>query len=301
MKDKIIVVADDEQSVRAIVSRGLADRAKKIIETEDGTGALAVSRAHRPDLVILDIRMPGLSGHDVCHALRADPETADIPILMLTGLKGGLPPAASASAGADDHLGKPFEISELLRRAEALMDRAPRRAPRPEDAVRLARVCAWCGADLGQGELSAAPIVSHGICLDCAFNMNAELGLKLKEYLDGLKTPVVVMQSDTTVVGANKAAEDALGKKSSDALGMRLGDVFQCKNARLPGGCGRTVHCGGCALRTTVEETLRTGKSREKVPAFLNETDQKVMMHISTEKVGGVVLLRVDGVEADGR
>ena len=76
--------------------------------------------------------------------------------------------------------------------------------------------------------------------------------------------------------------------------------MFECAYARLPEGCGGTVHCSGCAIRRSVYETYETGESRNNIPATLrcdlNNPSHDVIMHISTEKMGNVVLLRIDKV-----
>ena len=96
----------------------------------------------------------------------------------------------------------------------------------------------------------------------------------------------------------------ALLARNEPLRGLRAGDVFECANARLPGGCGRTIHCSGCTLRRTVTDTFTTGRSHVRVPAYLrrrrDEDAGAVSLLITTEKVGGVVLLRVDHVGPDG-
>jgi hypothetical protein len=85
--------------------------------------------------------------------------------------------------------------------------------------------------------------------------------------------------------------------------GAKKGEVFECEYATLPEGCGNTVRCSGCVIRTTVTETFQTGQSQEKVPACLKRTPgnlgekEKIDLLISTEKVRGFVLLRVDEME----
>jgi hypothetical protein len=94
-----------------------------------------------------------------------------------------------------------------------------------------------------------------------------------------------------------------LGKGSPEIEGHKGGDVFECAYARLPEGCGNTIHCSGCTIRRTVMETHKTGKSSLRVPATLNRNDpedpDKITLLISTEKIADVVLLRIDAVDTN--
>jgi hypothetical protein len=108
------------------------------------------------------------------------------------------------------------------------------------------------------------------------------------------------VDSDVVVAMANKPLLSLFGKTLSQVTGQRGGDVFECAYARLPEGCGRTVHCSGCAIRRAVTETFTTGRSLQKVLAYLNRDAVtqflQLGMLISTEKVLGMVLLRVDHI-----
>jgi len=146
-------------------------------------------------------------------------------------------------------------------------------------------------------------VITHSICLECADKLYAELGIKLPIFIDGLDAPVVVVNSDGIVQTANKQAKSFLQKELAQIEGYRGGEVFQCAYARLPEGCGNTVHCSGCTIRRAVMETYQTGKSQHKRPAYLNrgtpESHRKMELLISTEKVNEVVLLRIDRVIGD--
>ncbi len=273
--EKIVVVAEKDEAIRRTIAAALSRVATRVIQTEDGTGALAVTRAHRPDLLILGAGVPGLDGAEVCRALKADPDTAGTQVLLFNGRE---------------------DARAVIARGRKLLGAARPRQPRP-GAMRMSRVCAWCGKNLGDGAPSAEPVVTHGICPDCAFDVNSRLGLEMREFLECLPQPVIVIDPDTKVAQANKAARDMLGEDAPRLRGKRPGQLFECRNAVLQGGCGKTVHCGGCALRTTVEETLRTGRSRRSVPAYVNAKDRQVVLNISTERLGKVVLLRVDEIK----
>ena len=166
----------------------------------------------------------------------------------------------------------------------------------------MRRVCAWCRKDMGQtrSEMHSEEVITHGICEACADRLFANLGKELVSFLDRLAAPVVVVDEKGSIRTANREALRLLQKERSDIEGYKGGDVFECIYAKLPEGCGQTVHCSGCTIRRTVMETWESGKSHLKRPAYLNrgtpEAYRKIHFLISTEKVGGVVLLRIDEV-----
>ena len=89
----------------------------------DGEDALAIAREDPPDLAIIDVMMPGMTGYEVCRQLRASPETASMPILVLTARGQPVDRAAALKVGADEHVAKPFEMSDLLNRVNELLKR----------------------------------------------------------------------------------------------------------------------------------------------------------------------------------
>jgi hypothetical protein len=161
-------------------------------------------------------------------------------------------------------------------------------------------LCAWCGRALGTLRSTSAsdPIITHGMCDGCLDERIKEAPSTLALFLDKLAGAVIALDLKSGIKTANRNALALLKKHISETAGHRTGDVLECANARLPGGCGKTRHCSGCIIRHTVEDTCHSGRSHVKTPAFLNNgrTDEfkKIDVVISTEKVGDVVLLRID-------
>lgn len=160
-------------------------------------------------------------------------------------------------------------------------------------------VCAWCGrmlVDEPAGEASGR--VSHGICASCLAEVSADRPRALKDFLDRLPEPVLCTGGNVDLVVANAAAERLLGRDLSAAAGMLGGDLLACAWARLPGGCGKTVHCAACAVRRTVTEVHATGRAVLHAPAWIArgtaEGGGRQRLEISAEKAGDVVLLRID-------
>ncbi|HEY3377801.1 MAG TPA: hypothetical protein VGL77_09945, partial [Armatimonadota bacterium] len=123
-------------------------------------------------------------------------------------------------------------------------------------------------------------------------------GISLKEFIDLIRFPIVVVDDDAFIQTANAAASVFTGRALPDIAPKRGGDVFQCAYAQLPGGCGKTKHCSGCAIRRSVLQTFETGIACRNVPAQLMPSDKKqaIDLLITTERVGNTVLLRIDEV-----
>ncbi len=116
-----LLVADDDPSVRQALERALRFEGYRVAQAADGADTLAQIAAKRPDLVLLDVMMPGISGLEACRRLRADGDRT--PVLMLTARDALADRVAGLDAGADDYLVKPFALQELLARVRALLRR----------------------------------------------------------------------------------------------------------------------------------------------------------------------------------
>jgi len=119
---RTVLVADDDPRLRNLLTWTLEQGHYRVVEAADGLAALEVARSVNPDLVLLDVGMPGMNGVDVCRQLRA--ENVISPILMLTGFGSEEDKIAGLEAGADDYQTKPFASKELLARVNALMRRS---------------------------------------------------------------------------------------------------------------------------------------------------------------------------------
>lgn len=124
-----ILVADDDRKLAALVRLYLERAGHSVVSVHDGKAALAECRRREPDLAVLDIMMPALDGHDVCHVLRSE---GDVPIIFLTARASEDDLVQGLGLGADDYVTKPFSPRELVARVEAVLRR---RRPEPEGAV----------------------------------------------------------------------------------------------------------------------------------------------------------------------
>jgi len=121
-----VLVADDEDDIRALVAVAVRRAGCAVVGSfADGAAALDAARTELPDLAVLDVSMPGATGLEVCSALREDPATAGIRILLLSAGASLDDVARGLAAGADAYLAKPFQISALVHQVTALTARQP--------------------------------------------------------------------------------------------------------------------------------------------------------------------------------
>jgi phosphate regulon transcriptional regulator PhoB len=119
-----ILVVEDEPDIRKLVQYNLTQEHFKVLEAEDGEQALKIVQRDKPNLLILDLMLPGLSGLELCRILRDRSDTAKLPILMLTAKAGETDRVLGLEMGADDYLTKPFSPRELVARVRAILRRA---------------------------------------------------------------------------------------------------------------------------------------------------------------------------------
>lgn len=138
---KQILVVDDEPDIRELVRYNLEHEGFAVVEAEDGERALEMIRRAQPALVVLDVMLPGASGLDICRVLRSQPQTAKLPILMLTAKSGEVERILGLEIGADDYVTKPFSPRELVARIRAVLRRSETAASdRPHDAYERGRL-----------------------------------------------------------------------------------------------------------------------------------------------------------------
>ena len=112
-KKATILIADDDPEILTMLSIRLSKKGYKVLEAADGLQTLQMARSQRPDLVLLDVMMPGKNGWEVARELRGDPSMGDIGIVMLTAIGEKVNEMTSPLYGADGYVDKPFDFGEL--------------------------------------------------------------------------------------------------------------------------------------------------------------------------------------------
>jgi hypothetical protein len=164
----------------------------------------------------------------------------------------------------------------------------------------MKRLCAWCGGELDPASAhDESETVTHGICPACSRLLEVSAPSNLQAFLDGYSEPILCVDGAGRVLAANRAFARAVDRVPEGVHGFLCGDVFSCRNAGRPGGCGRTERCLTCALRGTLDLTVGTGRGVACAKAYVirdNEdgSTSRIDLVISTELHGAVMLLRID-------
>jgi two-component system alkaline phosphatase synthesis response regulator PhoP len=123
MAEGKILIVDDEDHIRELIKFNLENNGYKIIEAADGVEALKLAKKETPELILLDVMLPGMDGYDVCKEIRKNNEISNTPIIMITAKGEELDKILGLELGADDYITKPFSVRELLARTKAVLRR----------------------------------------------------------------------------------------------------------------------------------------------------------------------------------
>ncbi|MFC8308916.1 response regulator transcription factor [Streptomyces olivaceus] len=176
---RTVLLAEDDRAIRHALERALTLEGYRVTAVADGVEALAQAHRGRPDVLVLDVMMPGADGLQVCRALRAEGDST--PILMLTALVETADRIAGLDAGADDYVVKPFDVEEVFARLRALLRRTDRTEP---DAA--AGAPGSSGSEAADAERAAPELTAEGLRVDPqarrAWRSGRELELTRTEF-----------------------------------------------------------------------------------------------------------------------
>jgi len=131
MDKKILVIEDDPATLR-LIDYSLRHEGYQVLTASNGLEGLRKVHNEEPDLIILDVMLPGMDGFEICHHLRSEPDTAQLPILMLSAKAQEIDKNTGLKVGADDYLAKPADPSEIVSRVESLLTTKKHTAPAQE-------------------------------------------------------------------------------------------------------------------------------------------------------------------------
>lgn len=155
-------------------------------------------------------------------------------------------------------------------------------------------VCSYCKKSLGDAAPFDVDETTPDLCDACDVQFDEKFRrMSLGEYLDDIREPILVVDSDGRILAANEAMAVCLGRVERRTRGLLGGEVLECAYARLPGGCGGTEHCQTCAIRRAVTRTLETGERQVRVSVHLQKCDGVVPMEVSTRRVGPAVFVTI--------
>ena len=124
LDSKNILVVEDDSDIRELISFNLKNEGHQVFEAKDGEAGIDKAREKLPDLILLDLMLPGIQGLDVCRIIKSDQETKEIPIIMVTALGQEEDIVKGLETGADDYITKPFSIKVLIARVNAVLKRS---------------------------------------------------------------------------------------------------------------------------------------------------------------------------------
>ena len=124
LDSKNILVVEDDLDIRELISFNLQNEGHQIFEAKDGEAGIDKAREKLPDLILLDLMLPGIQGLDVCRVIKSDQETKETPIIMVTALGQEEDIVKGLETGADDYITKPFSIKVLIARVNAVLKRS---------------------------------------------------------------------------------------------------------------------------------------------------------------------------------
>ena len=127
-----ILIVEDEKDIIKMLEYNLKKEGFKVNDTRDGESALEEARRGHPDIILLDLMLPGIDGLEVCKSLKNDPKTSSIPVIMLTAKSQESDKIVGLELGADDYITKPFSPRELIARIKAVLRRANDKGKLPE-------------------------------------------------------------------------------------------------------------------------------------------------------------------------
>jgi len=192
MRQSVLIVDDSPENIVLLEAVLRADCDS--YSAEDGERGLALARERKPDLILLDVMLPGMDGYDVCRALKDDPDLCDVPVIFITALDALEKETRGLDLGAVDYITKPFNLAITRLRIrnhlqlKAQRDLLERRTAELQEALKTVKqlsgllpICAWCKKirdDQGSWSQMEAYIrehseadFSHGVCPDCLKSM----------------------------------------------------------------------------------------------------------------------------------
>ena len=207
MAGESILVVDDEEDIVELVSYNLAKEGYRVTGAGSGEQALAKVRAKQPDLVLLDLMLPGLDGLEVCRVLKRDPALQHVPIIMLTAKSQDADIVAGLELGADDYVTKPFSPRVLVARVRAVLRRRSTGPPSATETIRRHGIVIHPGRHevLAQGEpieLSATEFrILHLLARRPGWVFTRD---QIVQAVHGEDYPVTERSVDVQIVGLRK-------------------------------------------------------------------------------------------------
>ncbi len=220
MPKERIVVVEDEEDILELVAYNLGKEGYQVKRAATGEDALETVRSEKPDLVLLDLMLPGLDGLEVCKIMKADEEMRHIPVVMLTAKGEESDIVTGLELGADDYVTKPFSPKVLVARVRAVLRRKAKEAPAPRETIKVRDLVIHPGRRevLHKGKKLSLTFTEFNI-LSCLASRPGWVFTRnqIVDAVHGIDYPVTDRSVDVQIVGLRKK----LGKAGKDVETVR--------------------------------------------------------------------------------
>lgn len=289
-----LLIVDDDQRNLTLLSELLRRKGHHVRIATDGELALRAIRERSPDLILLDIKMPGINGFDLLQMLKKDPESMEIPVIMVSILSDTESIVTGFKGGCVDYITKPFREEEVIIRVDNQL-----KIERYQEELRNANL--FLEARVRER--------TRALGKNCQALRKAEKAIRESEnrlqiIFDNASVTMMLLNDKTEVIMMNRTGFTAAGRPVEKITGLRCGDILSCARAfQKPQDCGLGDECKNCTIRSTVERTFATNTNFYKVEATLvrkniEEIEKTVL--ISTAIINSdspkTVLLTIDDI-----
>ena len=291
-----ILIVEDDQEQRRLAASGLRAAGYRVVTEESGSEAAATAQAERPDLILLDVDLPGLDGMGVCRQLKLNPTLASVPVIFCTARTGVMDRTAGLTLGADDYINKPFAPSELLIRIKHLLSRErSAAAPEPQDGLLPYELFESAAKSVLQRE-SAAIVMIHVTPDDARRVSDRLLGeLRRRDVLGRLTDGnFVLLSPGMTAAAARTTVRAVIDGLTPPVAAASLGAADNTQAA--PGTASLESLLADADLSLAADRVARSGHDG-KTTVLLAEDDADVQLILDTRlrAAGYRTVLSFDG------
>lgn len=266
MNQSTIVVVDDDPALLKAIVRVLTQAGHVALEASCGREGIALAERERPDILIVDVVLPDISGLELHRAIQSHPALHETPVILISSIRTSSEEKAEGLLeGVCEYIARPLSNREFLARVNAVL--AEKKA---KERLRKALDDALSAADassqkLAQAEEDLQKAIAKGRDVQ---RRSSDLEEELLMILQGAPMGIFLADQDARLYMAGNALEGLFGRPPQEMIGRRCGHAFGCTNARADtAGCGFGVPCRDCALRRTIAEAYATGKPLLQVDA----------------------------------
>jgi signal transduction histidine kinase/DNA-binding response OmpR family regulator len=269
MNQSTIVVVDDDPALLKAMVRVLTQAGHLALEASSGLEGIALAEKARPDIMIVDVVLPDMSGIEVHRALRSHDTLHDTPVILISSIRTSSEEKAEGLLeGVCEYIARPISNREFLARVNAVIaeKKAKERLKKALDDALSAADAASAGIIRAEEDLQKAIVTGKDVQ-----RQKPDLEEELLVILQGAPMGIFLADQDARLYMAGNALGRLFGRPPQAMIGRRCGHAFGCANAKVhAAGCGLGIPCRDCVLRKTIVEAYNTEKPLLQVDAEMN-------------------------------